>query len=185
MTYERFEDIPVWQAGIELAERVFKLTGDRAFGGQGDVANQLQRAALSVSNNVAEGFERGSTNELIAFLYYARGSAGETRSILCLLERMERFGHLKSQISDLKLKAESCSRQLRGWADHLQNTPIRGQRHLNEGTRSEFEQGRKAEAFRERLQRVREGSQNSDLKSEISDLKSQLSDSKSQIPEAE
>src|SRR4051812_46582924 len=123
MTYERFEDIPVWQAAITLAERVFELTGDRAFWGQGDIANQMQRAALSVSNNVAEGFERGSTNELITFLYYARGSAGEVRSILCLLERMGRYGHLNSRILDLKSVAESCSRQLRAWADHLQNTP--------------------------------------------------------------
>jgi four helix bundle protein len=113
MTYQRFEDIPVWQAAIGLAERVFGLTADRAFAEQGDIANQMQRAGLSVSNNIAEGFERGSTNELIAFLYYARGSAGEVRSILCLLERMERFGHLKSQIPDLKSVAESRSRQLR------------------------------------------------------------------------
>ena len=77
MTYERVEDIPVWQTAIDLAQGVFHLTADRAFAGQGDIANQLQRAALSVSNNVAEGFERGSTNDLIAFLYYARGSAGE------------------------------------------------------------------------------------------------------------
>ena len=138
MTYQRFEDIPVWQAAIVLAERVFGLTADRAFAGQGDIANQIQRAGLSVSNNVAEGFERGSTNELIAFLYYARGSAGEVRSTLCLLERMERFKHLKSEISDVKSVAESCSRQLRGWAEHLQNTAIRGQRHLNDGTRAEF-----------------------------------------------
>jgi four helix bundle protein len=159
MTYERFEDIPVWQAALVLAERVFGLTNDRAFAGQGDLANQLQRAALSVSNNVAEGFERGSTNELIAFVYYARGSAGEVRSMLCLLDRMQRFGHLRSEISDLKLAAESCSRQLRGWADDLQNTPIRGQRHLNDDTRAQFDQSRKAEAFRLKLQRVREKGQ--------------------------
>ena len=157
MTYNRFEDIPVWQAAIVLAERVYGLTNDRAFVGQGDIANQIQRAVLSVSNNVAEGFERGSTNELIAFLYYARGSAGEVRSILCLLERMERFKHLRSEISDVKLMAEMCSRQLRAWADHLQNTPIRGQRHLNDGTRAEFDQVRTAEAFQEKLRRLREG----------------------------
>jgi four helix bundle protein len=155
MTYQRFEDIPVWQAAIAVAERVFGLTADRGFAGQGDIANQLQRAGLSISNNIAEGFERGSTNELIAFLYYARGSAGEVRSMLCLLERMPRFAHLKSQISDIKSSSESCSRQLRAWADHLQNTPIRGQRHLNDGTRAEFEQERKAEAFRQKLNRLR------------------------------
>lgn len=76
MTYQRFEDVPVWQAAIVLAERIFGLTADRAFAGHGDLANQLQRAGLSISNNIAEGFERGTTGELVTFLYYARGSAG-------------------------------------------------------------------------------------------------------------
>jgi four helix bundle protein len=83
---------------MELAERIFAVTADRAFAGRGDLASQLQRAALSVPNNVAEGFERGTTAELITFLYYARGSAGEVRSMLLLLRRMRRFDHLKSQI---------------------------------------------------------------------------------------
>jgi len=43
-----------------------------------------------ISNNIAEGFERGSTTELIHFLYIARGSAGEVRSMLCVIERMSR-----------------------------------------------------------------------------------------------
>jgi four helix bundle protein len=154
MTYQRFEDIPVWQAGIAMAERVFALTNDRTFAGQGDLANQLQPAGLSVSNNIAEGYERGSTQELIAFLYYARGSAGEVRSMLCLMDRMQRFAHLKSEISNLKSMAESCSRQLRGWIDHLQNTEIRGQRHLNETTRNEFDQSRRSQAFLEKLLRM-------------------------------
>jgi four helix bundle protein len=93
MKYDRFEELPVWQAGITLAERAFKLTADHAFNYQGDLRSQLQRAALSVSNNVAEGFERGTTQELLTFLYIARGSAGEVRSMLCLLERMDRFAH--------------------------------------------------------------------------------------------
>ena len=61
MTYKRFEDLPVWQAGQDLALRVYRLTDDRAFAIKGDLADQLRRAALSVSNNVAESFERGST----------------------------------------------------------------------------------------------------------------------------
>ncbi len=88
MTYERFEHLPVWQDAIDAARLIFLLSADRAFVAQGDLANQLQRAALSISNNIAEGFERGSSAELIALLYYARGSAGVVRSILCLLERL-------------------------------------------------------------------------------------------------
>ena len=76
MKYERFEDLPVWKAAIDLAVRVYALTRDRFFSQAGDLRDQLRRAALSVSNNISEGFERGSTAELLAFLYFARGSAG-------------------------------------------------------------------------------------------------------------
>ena len=75
MKYERFEDLPVWKAAIELAERVYCLTRRRFLTQPGDLRDQIRRAALSVSNNIAEGFERGSTAELLAFLYIVRGSA--------------------------------------------------------------------------------------------------------------
>lgn len=160
MKYNRFEELPVWQAGMTLAERVFAATQDKAFAFQGDLANQLQRAALSVCNNVAEGFERGSTAELLAFLYYARGSAGEVRSMLILTERMGRFAHLKSEISDLKCLAESISRQLRAWAAQLQDSPIKGQRHLTQQSRDQQAAVARREAFEKLLEdTVREGRQ--------------------------
>ncbi len=73
MKFGRFEDVPVWKDAIQLSVLAFKVTEDKRFRFKGDIANQLQRAALSVSNNIAEGFERGTTQELITFLYYARG----------------------------------------------------------------------------------------------------------------
>ena len=51
MTYKRFEDLPVWQDAIRLAERVYALTGDAAFARQRSLQDQLERAAVSVSNN--------------------------------------------------------------------------------------------------------------------------------------
>jgi four helix bundle protein len=128
MTYERFEDLPVWKAGIKLAFRIYALTGSPPFRRQYSLRDQIERAAVSVSNNVAEGFERGTTQELLTFLYIARGSAGEVRSLLCVLETFPAFDDLKSEISNLKSLAEGVSRQLRGWADSLQNSPIAGQR---------------------------------------------------------
>jgi four helix bundle protein len=147
MTYQRFEDLPVWQEAIGLAEKVYGLTEDAIFQKQYSLRDQLERAAVSVSNNVAEGFERGTTQELLAFLYIARGSAGEVRSMLCLMERLGRFAHLKSQISDLKSRAESCSRQLRAWAAGLQESPIEGQRRLTDASRKRSEQQKRAEEF--------------------------------------
>jgi four helix bundle protein len=151
MKYERFEDLPVWQAAMNLANQVYDLTRDRFFNQPGDLCDQLRRAALSVSNNIAEGFERGSTAELLSFLYIARGSAGEVRSMLHFIDRRPDAEHLKSQISNLKLQAESCSRQIRAWADHLQNSEVRGPRHLNDRSRRHDEQRRRAEAFRRQV----------------------------------
>lgn len=68
---------------------------------------------------------------------------------------MEHFAHLKSEISDLKSLAESISRQLRAWADSLQNSPITGQRHLTDKTRQVAEQKKRAEAFIEKLNAAR------------------------------
>jgi len=157
MTYERFEDLPVWQKAADLYEQTEELLETETFKATRGFRDQLDRAALSVSNNIAEGFERGTTNELLAFIYIARGSAGEVRSMLCLKERRARNANwpadVKSQIANLKSVAESCSRQLRGWADSLQNSDIKGQRHLNRRTREQDEQTKKAKSLQKDLLR--------------------------------
>lgn len=138
-TYQRFEDLPVWQEAIVLAERCedfIEAAKDRITWSKRD---QLDRASLSVSNNIAEGFERGTTNELLAFLYISRGSAGEVRSMLCFFERRPALRGFKSEISNLKSLAESCSRQLGAWAQSLQNSDITGPRHLNDQTRANYQ----------------------------------------------
>ncbi len=152
MKYDRFEDLPVWKGAIELVDRVYSFTRDRAFVQPGDLRDQLRRAALSISNNIAEGFELGTTNELLKFLYIARGSSGEVRSMLHVCDRLPELQNLKSQISNLKSLAESCSRQLRGWADSLQNSDIKGQRHLNEAARISYERKRSSDAFMKQME---------------------------------
>ena len=71
MRYKRFEDLPVWNTAIELAVAVFALTSQRPFKSQYSLRDQIERAAVSVSNNISEGFERGTNNELLMFLYIA------------------------------------------------------------------------------------------------------------------
>lgn len=155
MKYSRFEELPVWKDAIELAVRVFALTNGLCFSRYRSVRDQLERASMSISNNIAEGFERGTTLETLTFLYIARGSAGETRSVLCLCERLPGFSDLKSEISDLKSRAERISRQLRAWADALQNSNIRGQRYLTDKSRRITEQAREREEFLKELEEVR------------------------------
>ncbi len=155
MKYNRFEELPVWKAAIELAIGVFNLTARSMFRRYYSVRNQLERSAMSVSNNIAEGFERGTTQELLTFLYIARGSSGETRSALCLCEHLPGSSDLKFEISNLKSKAEEVSRQLRAWADSLQNSDVRGQRYLTNKTRQASKETRERQEFLKELEQIR------------------------------
>src|SRR2546422_4844369 len=155
MKYNRFEDLPVWNAALELAVRTYALSAKAQFRNQRSLRDQIERAAVSVSNNIAEGFERGTTQELLTFLYIARGSCGEVRSMLCLLERLPGFDNLKFEISNLKLRAEGVSRQLRAWADSLQNSDIRGQRYLTDKSKRLSKEARERDEFLKELAEIR------------------------------
>jgi len=151
MTYERFEDLPVWESAIALAEKIYALTEKAPFRQKYSLRDQIERATLSISNNIAEGFERGTTQELLTFLYIARGSAGEVRSMLCFVEKLKAFQDLKFEISNLKSEAESISRQLRAWADSLQNSEVKGQRYLSEKERTFAQKKKEREEFLEMI----------------------------------
>src|SRR5262245_3821434 len=107
MKYNRFEDLPVWRVAVELFLRIDRISGHPGFVATGDKRDQLQRAGLSISNNIAEGFELGTTEQLITFLYYARGSAGETRSMLRIMEQMEKFADIRAEVCALATLAEN------------------------------------------------------------------------------
>ncbi len=155
MGYKRFEELPVWQASIELALATYALTAQPPFRRQRSLCNQLERAALSVSNNIAEGFERGTNQELLTFLYISRGSAGEVRSMLCLLERMPAFGNLESEILNLKSRTESISRQLGAWIRILWDSDLKGQRYVTEKTRRATRARQEREEFLKKLEQIR------------------------------
>ena len=154
MKYKRFEELPVWKDAIELAVRTFALTARPCFRGHYGTKSQLENAALSISNNIAEGFERGTTQETLNFIYISRGSAGETRSMFEFLQRAPGFEELRRDLPDLIRRAESISRQLRAWADSLQNTDIRGQRYLTESSRLREQRLRERNEFVKELEQI-------------------------------
>lgn len=81
--FQQFEDLRVWQAARELYKLTSKYFSDSK---QYFFRDQILKAALSVSNNIAEGFERKNNKEWTYFLYVAKGSCGEVRSMLHLAE---------------------------------------------------------------------------------------------------
>ena len=79
---QSFEDLLVWQKGIELAKDIYEITRSSGLKRDYGMCDQLQRAAISIPTNIAEGFERASRKEYVHFLTIAKGSAGEVRSLL-------------------------------------------------------------------------------------------------------
>lgn len=155
MGYSRFEDLPVWNTAIDLAAQIYDFTEKAQFRRRRSLRDQIERAAVSVSNNIAEGFERGTNKELLSFLYISRGSAGEVRSMLCLLDRIPSFLTLNRETTLLKKKAESCSRQLKAWAISLQNSDFKGERHVNQKVKRGARAAKEREEFLNELAEIR------------------------------
>jgi four helix bundle protein len=155
MAVKVFEELEVWKESRRLTQRIYHLTKTENFAKDFGLRDQIRRATVSIMSNIAEGFERGTTQETLTFLYISRGSAGETRSMYCLLERLPEFIDFRSEISDLKSRAESISRQLRAWAESLQNTDIRGTRYLTNQSRRADERRREREEFLAELEQIR------------------------------
>ena len=81
-TIETFEDLESWKSARLLAREIYRLTNQGAFSRDFGLKDQIQRAAISVMSNIAEGFERHSDKSFLSFLSIAKGSAGEVRSQL-------------------------------------------------------------------------------------------------------
>ena len=98
-----FEDLEIWKEGMRISIKFYELLKNcKDYG----LKDQIQRAAVSVPSNIAEGFERQTNKEFIQFLYIAKGSCGELRTQLYLAKELnyidkENFTNLLSDIKRL------------------------------------------------------------------------------------
>jgi four helix bundle protein len=112
MAFQSFEDLEVWQRGCRLAVAVFKTFATcRNF----TMQDQVQRAALSVPSNVAEGYERNSNKEFVRFLNIAKGSCGELRTQLYISRKLDflkkpDFDHLIGESKEISAMLHGLSR---------------------------------------------------------------------------
>jgi len=126
-TYKSFEDLPVWQNARELAVQVYKTTAKGKLREDYGLRNQMQRATVSVSSNIAEGFERGSKQESIQFLYIAKGSCGELRSQLFIANDI---GYMENtDFKNLLKSAANVSKQISGFIEYLKTSKFKGQKY--------------------------------------------------------
>ncbi len=85
-TVSRFEDLKIWQEARQLVKDVYNFTKSSK---DYDFNSQIRRAAISVMNNIAEGYERDGNKEFMRFLRISKGSCGEVRSMVYLAEDFE------------------------------------------------------------------------------------------------
>jgi len=78
----KFEDLKIWKLSLKITKDIYNLTAKKEFSRDFGLRDQIQRAIVSISSNIVEGFEKNNNNELIRFLKIAKGSAGETRNQL-------------------------------------------------------------------------------------------------------
>ena len=114
MKINRFEEIIAWQKAKELTIVIYRLfNGSRDFG----FRDQIQRASVSIMNNIAEGFERKGNKEFMKFLFIAKGSCAEVRSMSYLALDLKYIS--QSQLNDLQSRTEEISRLLSGFIKAL------------------------------------------------------------------
>src|SRR5438874_2672236 len=146
--YQSFEDLPVWKEAARLYNRVLDLLEEPNAPLSAGFRNQLDRASLSVSNNIAEGFERVTTNELLSFLAIARGSGGEVRSMIAVVKDRPKLKPHTRRLQEIQSLAESCARQLTGWTNSIENSPVKGKRYMTDKAQESRRVAQAAQAFR-------------------------------------
>jgi four helix bundle protein len=120
-TITRFEDIEAWKTARELTRMVYALTDQGHFAKDFGLKNQIQRAAVSVMSNIAEGFESRTQAQFLEYLGRAKASAGEVRCQLYVAIDLRYLTQEKfEQVFDL---ADKSARQVARFMSYLETNP--------------------------------------------------------------
>lgn len=90
-TVEKFEDLELWQIGKQIAIEAYRVSDVEPIKSDWGLKDQFRRAAMSLSDNVAEGFEYNNNPDFIRFLTYAKGSSGEFRNKVIILKEANKM----------------------------------------------------------------------------------------------
>jgi four helix bundle protein len=113
-----FEDIEVYSKSFDFTIAIFELTNKTSI--NRNIINQLERATLSISNNIAEGFELQSNRQFVKFLYIAKGSCGECQNLLSIAKKLNQIE--SSKYNELRSSATEISKQLANFIKYLKNS---------------------------------------------------------------
>ena len=115
--YKQFEDLEIWRLANDIAVKFYEVTETGQLKNDWGLKDQIRRAAASISNNIAEGFEYDNNTDFIRFLRYSKGSAGELRNQLIILKRV---GYVSDEFyDDMHQSVVSLSKQIAGFRKYL------------------------------------------------------------------
>jgi four helix bundle protein len=135
---QRFEDLKVWQAARELVRGVYRATRTQKLKSDRGLVAQMTDSAVSITSNIAEGYERGSRVQNIQFCFYAKGSAGELRSQVINAHDVELLD--ETAFKWLHERSLEVSAMLAGYIKHLSESAprIRGMRYTHDCDRTQL-----------------------------------------------
>ena len=131
---EQFEDLVSWQKGRELTRVVYRVSRAGEFARDYPLRDQMRAACISITSNIAEGFERGGDKEFIQFLSQAKGSCGEVRSQLYVA--LDEAYVSTAQYDEMKGLALETSRAIAGMMNYLDGSQLRGSKYRNQNRRT-------------------------------------------------
>ena len=123
---EKFEELEIWKIAVAIAVEVYLLCDMEPLKSDWGMKDQIRRAACSMSDNIAEGFEYNNDPDFIRFLNYAKGSSGEFRNKLTILNQAgkisdEIFQNLYSKSVDFSSKTKSLIEYLKKFEANKKN----------------------------------------------------------------
>ena len=119
MNYKRFEELPCWLKARELSQAVFEVIQQKDFRRDFSLKDQIWRASGATMDNIAEGFDDGSTRELIRFLGYSQRSCSEIQ--YQLYRALDSKYINENQFAKVYELASECRKQIKGFRKYLRD----------------------------------------------------------------
>lgn len=119
MKVNNFKDLEIWKSAVNITKDIYLYTSEGQFLKDYALKDQIRRAVISISSNIAEGFERNNNNEFIQFLKITKGSIGEVRSQLFIAKEIKYVDQKKYQSLDSQLHVLSL--QVGKFLSYLKN----------------------------------------------------------------
>ena len=129
-TFRSIEDIEAWQRARALTREIYRTSNVGRFAKDFGLRDQIQRAAVSIMSNIAEGFERSGSGEFAQFLSIAKGSTGEVRSQLYVALDQEYV--TQAEFERLIAGVNETARMISGLMSYLRGSAIKGVKYRAE-----------------------------------------------------